>query len=711
MTERIQRMVNHILNETIYPPAVEVEYDRADFLLSETHRETKRLCEYILAQPIQIPDEARLAGTIKFGKFPYPADFMSKHGMRYAGELLEHFRSYNNANPPFEDFKFWEWQHATADYKKFIELGTEGIKEQIALSLRQYEGDTKKTDFLLACRMLCDAIADMADNYAEKCIAMADEANADRRAELLQLADILHRVPRYPARNFYEAVQCLYFCFDFLPDSLGLPDRWLYKYYRQDIDSGVITEDFSKELLQELYIKIQSYTPLDGHFYRGGQCNFSLGGYTVDGEDGYNDLSELLLTSLLDLPLYIPEVTFRWTKKTPTALLAHILNLSRKDKNGRIAFVSDEAKIPLITELCGIPWEEAVEYVTVGCNAIALSGGMMYSSGHANLAKALHDTLYTERASILKADSFEAFWAIFEKHLRRLLERNIEVGNIFVTYAARDECVLGSLFMRGCIESGISMTKGGAIGFADFPGDGLICTIDSLAVIRQFVYDEKTVTAEELLDALEHNWEGYGNLRQMILKKAKFFGNDDDETNEIARRITTYVATFAKKRTDALSKHFIGLIAPGYSDYNTYFGRVIGATPDGRYARDSFGVIGAGQTGGKDRNGLTALLNSVAKYDPMHFYSGITVTNVNLDAPLLYDDAHFQKTVNLIETYLANGGAQLQINTVTPEQLLDAKEHPDNYKNLRVRVSGYSDFFTHMEEERQDNIIARTILK
>ena len=491
------------------------------------------------------------------------------------------------------------------------------------------------------------------------------------------------------------------------------PDRWLYPYYKKDLAEGKITEEFAKELLQELFIRVQSATPLTSpNFTKGGESNFSLGGYTVDGEDGYNELSELILTSLLELPLYIPQVTFRWTKKTPFELFYHVMDLERKDPHQRIAFVSDEAKIECLMKNCHVSWEEAVNYVTIGCNMIALSGGMWYGSGYANQVKALDQTLSKRKNDLIAAKDFDGFFRIYEEELHKALVRDKEVGDLMNRYASQDECILGSLFMNGCIESGVSMHKGGASGFSEMGGGaGLMCTIDSLAIIKQFVYDEKIVSAEEMLTALEQNWEGYEELRTLILRKGKFFGNGDVSTDEVARRVTTAIHEFAKDQTDLFGKPFIGVVAPGYRDYHRVFGAVTGATPDGRHKGEPFKTIGAGQTEGRDRNGLTALLKSVASYDPTRHFAGVTVTNVNIDAALIDNDENFEKTVRLIETYFQNGGAQIQINSISREDLLAAKQNPDKYRSLRVRVSGFSEYFVNLTDAIQDNIVERTVQK
>jgi formate C-acetyltransferase len=242
-------------------------------------------------------------------------------------------------------------------------------------------------------------------------------------------------------------------------------------------------------------------------------------------------------------------------------------------------------------------------------------------------------------------------------------------------------------------------------------GAGLMCTIDSLAIIKQFVFDEKIVSAEEMLNALENNWDGYEHLHSMILNKGKFFGNDYEASDEVAKRVTTAINEFAKDKTDIFGKHYIGVVAPGYREYHKVFGAVTGATPDGRFKGEPFKTIGVGQTEGRDREGLTALLNSVAKYDPSRHFAGVTVTNINVDSALIDNDENFKKTVILIETYFKNGGAQIQINSVSAEELIAAKENPEKYKSLRVRVSGFSDYFVNLSESLQDNIIERTSLK
>ena len=706
MTERIERMLKGVLEKTIYPEPKAIEYDRADLFMPDVLLQTKRLCKYMLGQDVVISADAKFIGQIRFDACPYPSNFMAQTGAKRFREIWDSFY-----NKPFEEMCTFEWQHATPNFADVIENGIEGIKERINDSLIKHKDDEKKIEFLNACQMMCDGIIAWENKCVEACMDLAQTTeDEDRKSELLLMAENLKRVPRYPARNFYEAVQSLYFCFDFLTDSIGTPDRYLYKFYVNDIKNGTLTNEEAKELIQELFIRIQSFTPITSdRFTRGGESHFSVGGYTLEKEDGYNELSELILCALMELPLFIPQASLRWTPKTPFETLLHVMDLARKDPHKRIAFVIDEPRIKAFMENCGTSWEDAVNYTMVGCNEPALQGGMWGGSCSSNPVKGIEDTLYNRQEDIINANTFDEFYAIFEEQLQKRMKRGQEIDDGFNYARSKDVNVLGSLFLKGCIESGTPLTSGGSIGFAGMGGGpGIVCTIDSLAIIKQFVYDEKIVSMKELLTALENNWEGYEELRNLILKKGKFFGNDYETSNEVARRYTTSIREYAKDKTNIFGRKYLAGNLCGYNPHNVFFGKLTKATPDGRFAGDPFSVIGICQNDGKDREGLSALLNSIAQYDPTHHFCGASVTNVNLEETLIYDDENFEKTVKMIETYFRQGGLHIQINTVKREELIAAKENPQKHKTLRVRVSGFSDYFVNLPDGLQDNIIART---
>jgi formate C-acetyltransferase len=236
---------------------------------------------------------------------------------------------------------------------------------------------------------------------------------------------------------------------------------------------------------------------------------------------------------------------------------------------------------------------------------------------------------------------------------------------------------------------------------------GITNVIDSLCVVKQFVFDERLFTMQELIDALNANWQGYEDMRTIILKKTSFFGNDDDTSNYVAQMLYRELYEFLKDKTNLYGYHWLIGDLLGYNIHHKWFGEHTKATPDGRYSGDMI-KFGLGQSEGRDREGLSALLNSIAKVDPNGIGCGATVTNLMIDAQLVKDDANFEKTVDLLQTYFQNGGVHFQLNYVSKEDLVRAKEAPESYKSLRVRVSGFSDYFVKLKPSLQDDVIART---
>ena len=442
-------------------------------------------------------------------------------------------------------------------------------------------------------------------------------------------------------------------------------------------------------------------------FYRGGESHFCIGGYTEDGEDGFNDLSRLIVEALMELPTWIPQISLRWTKKTPTEVLRYMLDCERKDANKRIAFVNDEPRIKGLMEHTGLSYKEAVSYTMMGCNELALPGGMVFGFDPMNIVRSLENTFYKRSADIVKAKNFDSFYEIYEEELFGDLWEAERISKGFQDVRSRDCNLVSNIFLEGCIENAKSCTQGGltryiAVGVAI----GLSTVIDSLSVTRQFVYDEGTVTMEELIDALKSNWKGYEALRSLILKKGNFFGNDDDCSNEIARRLFGSLGKWNNTDNYLRKKWVFGNLI-GYNEHHKFFGSATKATPNGRFSGDmiSFGI---GQSEGKDRNGLTALLSSVAKCDPDAVLTGPSVTNVLLDESLIKNDDYFDKLVYLFQAYFKQGGTHFQLTYVSKENLLAAQKNPEKYKSLRVRVSGFSDYFVFLNEGLQNEIISRT---
>jgi formate C-acetyltransferase len=236
---------------------------------------------------------------------------------------------------------------------------------------------------------------------------------------------------------------------------------------------------------------------------------------------------------------------------------------------------------------------------------------------------------------------------------------------------------------------------------------GITNVIDSLCVVKQFVFDQKLFSMRDLIDALAADWNGYEEMHTLILKKGCFFGNDDDLSNGIAQRLYEALYQFLKDKTNLFGYHWLIGDLLGYNIHHKWFGEHTKATPDGRHNGDML-KFGLSQSEGRDRNGLSALLNAIAKVDPHGIACGSTVTNVTLDEQLMRNDDLFEKTVDLFQTYFQNGGVHFQLTYVSKEELIQAKCTPKDYGHLRVRVSGFSDYFVKLNEGIQDEIITRT---
>ena len=706
MNERIARLAAYARKNEIYPEIVKVDYDRCDLFLTELRCDTKRLCEYMLAQPVSLLPDMRLTGFFRFDG-SVPSDLFPRIGHRHFAEICSKFY-----NKPLENLATFEWQHSTGDFRYAIEHGMDGYLERIAASKKTHEGDERALEFLDCEEQVVRAIIARAEVVAAACREKAAVTeDADYKRDLLVMAETFDQVPAHPAKTFRQAIQCISMCFTFLSDCIGTVDRYLYPYYRADLDAGRLTIDEARALIQELYIDIYAKTgpekQTDNRTDFSAESHFAIGGYLPDHTDGFNDLSRLLVDSLMELPLNKPQISLRWTKKLPFETFKYVLDCERHDALKRIALVNDEPRIKSFMENLGLSFEDACGYTMVGCNEPSLVGGIWLGGTTVNIARSL-TRLLEKRDELIACKTFDEVYALYEECLDADLKRILEISNAFNEYRSRDINTLSSIFLDGCIENAKSVTQGGArLAVSGANIMGMTCVIDSLTVMAQFVFDEKAFTMAELLDALHDNWKDHEFMRALILKKAKFFGNNDPLSDGIARRFTNSLHDYLAPRRNLFGNHLLLGCLAGYNPHYVFFGNLTGATPDGRFDGEPF-MVGAGQTAGKDREGLTALLNSVAQMDPSGILCGPFVCNLMLDEALIRNDDHFDKTAHMLETYFRMGGLHVQLNYVSREELMAAREHPEQYGHLRVRVSGFSGTFTLLEESIQDDIMRRT---
>ncbi|MDD6563758.1 MAG: pyruvate formate lyase family protein [Clostridiales bacterium] len=706
MNTRISELTKLTLEGKMYANPVAVEFDREDLFLSKQQRESKRLCEFILNQEPVLTEHSKMTGFFNCDG-SVVGDAFRRMGHEATQKVMSDFYLKN-----IDNLSTMEWQHATADYKKVLEKGISGIIEEIDGSLKTHS-EQKQVEFLNALKKVANTLIKWAEKCSYKALELSKTVNnVEHKKNLELLSKALLNVPKNKPSSFYEAVLTIYICFSADPDSVGTLDRYLTPFYENDIKNGILTRDEAKEYLQELFLMLQAATKVTSVcFTRGGESHFCIGGYLPNGEDGFNELSELILESLTELPTWIPQVTLRWTNKTPKEVFRLVLDYERKDPHKRIAFQNDEKRMKCYTEICGFPFEKSVGYTTVGCNEPAFLGAITGSNSKINFARSMETVFHKKSDEIVNVKTFEEFYNIFFGELKSDLETAYEYDNKYNRERAKDINYLSSIFFNGCIEKAKSLTQGaGDVVIASPMCIGITNVIDSLIVVKQFVFDEKMLTMKELIDAIQANWQGYEELRALILKKGDFFGNDTDRSNYVAQKLYQSLYEFLDGKKNLFGYQWLIGDLLGYNEHHKWFGEKTKATPDGRFDGDML-KFGIGQSEGRDKNGLTALLNSIANLDPNGISCGSTVTNISIDEQLIKNDDNFEKTVDMLETYFKNGGIHFQLTYVSKEDLINAKETPENYGNLRVRVTGFSDYFVKLKESIQDDIIERTTHK
>lgn len=498
MNPRIERLVNFIQNNN-FPGGDPIEIDPFDDHLAEPVMIAKRLTDYMLAQKVWLHEDAELIGIINFNQTPVPADIFPRSGHAAFGRACGQYYL-----KPQENLATFEWQHSNPDFGKVVKLGLSGYLKEINESRLAHPGEKARLDFLTGLETFILGMQKKMEQYRAFCVAESESVtDPARKKTLRRIAANVERVPMYPARTFEEAVQCIYICWHCLSDSIGRADQYLYPFYKRDIEAGILTKEHAKELLQEFFVTIHRHTMIQSsNNDKGGESHFVVGGYTIDHEDGFNELSELIVESMMEMPLIRPQVSLRWTKKTPFRVLKRMMDYERKDVNKRIAFANDEPRIQSMMNILGLPWETAYDYIVVGCNEPAFQGGISLSGIAVNVLRCMTNLFSVRKTEVLECKDFDEMYALFEKCLFLDLESMLNYCNRFNVLRSGDCNVMSSLFLHGCIESAQSATRGGAsLARCCLDLMGGTNLIDSLCIIRQFVFDEKRITLSELIDA------------------------------------------------------------------------------------------------------------------------------------------------------------------------------------------------------------------
>ncbi len=581
--------------------------------------------------------------------------------------------------------------------------------------------------------LICaDALIRFAERHAEKAEEMArQEQDPRRRAELERIAQVCRRVPAYPPRDFWEALQYYWFVHLGVTTELntwdafspGRLDQHLYPFYRRGLEEGTLTREQAEELLQCLWIKFNNQpappkvgvTAAESSTYTD-FAQINLGGLREDGSDGVNELTYLILDVVEEMRLLQPSASIQVSKKSPDQFLKRAARIIRTGFGQPSVFNADLIVQELVRQ--GKSIADARNGGSSGCVEVGAFGKESYIlTGYLNMPKVLEITLNNgldprtgrriglETGDPTRFSSFEELFAAYEQQLRYFVDVKVRGNNVIERlYARYLPAPFLSLLIDDCIARGRDYHDGGARYNSTYiQGVGLGTLTDALTAIRYHVFDQGTVTMEELLAALRADFEGHERLRQTLLHRTPKYGNDDDYADGVMQdAFEAYFRAIDGRPNTRGGTYHINLLP---TTVHVYFGSVTGATPDGRRAWTPLSE-GVSPVQGADRKGPTAVLKSVAKMD--HARTGGTLLNQKFTPQLLQSDEGLDKLVQLIRTYFRLDGHHIQFNVVDAATLRAAQRNPEQYRNLIVRVAGYSDYFCDLTRALQDEIIART---
>jgi len=620
---------------------------------------------------------------------------------------------------------------------KIYKKGFLDIKEDIRRSMESLDflNDPeayRKREELKAMEICADALIHYARRHAEKAKKLAaKEKDPKRKKELEKIARNCARVPAHAPRDFWEALQCYWFVHlgviiefntwdAFNPGRL---DQHLYPFYKKGIEKKTLTREKARELLQAFWVKFnnQPAPPKVGVTAResGTYTDFALintGGVKEDGSDGVNELSYLILDVVEEMRILQPSSMVQISKKNPDAFLKRALKIVKTGFGQPSIFNTDAIVQELVRQ--GKSVEDARNGGASGCVEAGAFGKENYTlTGYFNLTKvleiALNDGvdprtgkrigLRTGRAE--NFSSFEELFEAFRRQLRHFVDIKIEGNNIIERlYAEYLPAPFLSLLIDDCIAKGKDYHDGGArYNTTYIQGVGMGTITDTLASIKHNVFEKRVVSMKELMKALRRNFKGYEPLRQRFLNKTPKYGNDDDTADSIARRVFDAYFDAVDGRPNTKGGHYRINLLP--TTVHVYFGEVVGATADGRKAAQPLSE-GVSPVQGADRHGPTAVIKSVAKLD--HVRTGGTLLNQKFTPSLLADEEGLDKLLHLVRAYFKMDGHHVQFNVVTADTLREAQKHPEKYRDLIVRVAGYSDYFVDISKVLQDEIIRRT---
>jgi len=826
-TERITRLVEHL-----YAKMPEIESARA-VLVTESYKQTENLpitlrrakaFEHILKNiPIIIRDEELIVGSTTlaprgcqtYPEFSYDwleAEFDTVHAREadpfvisdkakkelkeanayWAGRTTSELATAYMAPETLQamahniftpgNYFYNGVGHITVQYEKVLAIGYEGIMDQARREMEQCNvGDSDyvtKKSFLEAVLISCQAAIDYAARYAKLAQGMAAKCgDSKRKAELLQIAENCGNVPAKGAKSFYEACQSFWFVQQLLQIessghsiSPGRFDQYMYPYYKEDLDKGVLTREFAQELLDCIWVKLNDLNKCRDADSAKGFAGYSLfqnlivGGQDEEGRDVTNDLSFMCIDASMHVFLPMPSLSIRVWNGTPHELMLRAAELTRTGI-GLPAYYNDEVIIPSLMSR-GLTLEDARTYNIIGCVEPQKAGKTngWHDAAFFNMCRPLElvfsngvdcgEQIGPATGNVEDMKTFEEFFEAYKQQMNYFIGLLVNADNA-IDQAHMERMPLPYLasMVDDCIKRGKTCEQGGCVyNFTGPQGFGIANVADSLYAVKKLVYDEKKVTMAELKKALMFNYgkelnglviaQVAGTLARELAQKGvtpdaatlakasvqvirESVTDADkkrfDEILELIEQVPKFgndieeVDAFAREVAYTYTKPLLQYTNPRGGQFqaglypvsaNVPLGAQTGATPDGRLAGVPV-ADGVSPTAGKDVNGPTAAANSVSRLDHGIASNG-TLFNQKFHPSALSGDTGLETFVNLIRTYFDKKGSHVQFNVVSRETLLDAQKHPENYKHLVVRVAGYSALFTTLSKSLQDDIIRRT---
>ncbi len=654
-----------------------------------------------------------------------------------------------------EDKPYWSfmnhgvfvWVHGAhsgqmPNYEKMFKVGLNGILDETRAKLREITSDReyirdnpteflKKKAFLEAAIISVEAVIRWARRYAALARAMAaDESDPKRRADLEEIAQACDWAPANPPRTFRETLQAWFLVMLLVRvidiQTVGIGDRvdyiW-YPAYRKDKEEGRITPEEAQDLIEHIWLKITELTDFNAPIMASGGHTtpryVTIGGQDSLGRDASNELSSIIMESVKSLKLVEPMMVVRLHRNTPDEFLYRLTDILREDA-GHYGIFNDEFMVPYLMSK-GFSVEDARNWAVEDCmrhtvvgkpmghRAIAGIGFVVLKCLELALTRGVDDKFFSGKQTGVRTPDPLAFTSIedviqaYLEQLRFFTEKIVIFANL--TDAIEEQWLpqpFNSALLDGCIEHAADVRDLHYWHKTNIQPVGHTTVVNALFAMKKLIFDEKTVTMDELLRALKDNWEGHEQLRQMFLDAPRF-GNDDDDVDLFARDVHIRTAqTMQDFKT--IYGHNVTCDGSGSASY-FHFAGLTGATPDGRKDRETFNDGTVSPEIGTDKNGPTAVLRSVAKIDPMLTFNHLFNQRI---APEFLEGDNRSRFVAYLRTFVDLGIHHIQFNVIDNEVLRDAQKRPAHHQDLIVRVAGFSAYFVDMHEEVQNQIISRT---